>query len=161
LSGAVSTLATFPDIPNPVFPTFGGPFLQAVPTGITSSNDQLLITLFRGFPFPPGSSVVEQVDPMTGGHAALISGLRTAIDVLPMREHGDTGYLVLQHTSGNVILPPFSGPGLVLRFDSPAGPPTVVADCLTLPTSMTLDKKTGTLYVSELGGNIVAIPVAP
>ena len=36
-------------------------------------------------------------------------------------------------------------------------PPTVVANCLTRPTSMTLDKKTGTLYVSELAGAVRSI----
>lgn len=70
-------------------------------------------------------------------------------------ELGGTSYLVLQNASTG---PFFQGPGLVLRFDSPAGPPTVVANCLTGPTSMTLNKKTGTLYVSELGGRLVAIP---
>jgi hypothetical protein len=39
----------------------------------------------------------------------------------------------------------------------PAEPPF----CLTQPTSMTLDEKTGTLYVTELGGRILAIPIAP
>jgi hypothetical protein len=47
----------------------------------------------------------------------------------------------------------------VLRFNNPAGPPILIANCLTRPTSMTLDKKTGTLYVSEYGGRIVAIPL--
>ncbi len=160
-TGSFSPLAAFPRIPNPLFPTFGGPFLDAVPTGIASSDGQLLVTLFRGFPFPPLTSTVEQVDPLTGSDTALITGLRTAIGVLPITEDEDTDYLVLQHTSGTVILPPWSGPGLVLRFATPAGPPIVVANCLTRPTTMTLDKKTGTLYVSELGGRIVAIPVAP
>jgi hypothetical protein len=45
-----------------------------------------------------------------------------------------------------------------LRFNSPAGPPILIANCLTGPTSMTLNKNTGTLYVSEYGGRIVAIP---
>jgi hypothetical protein len=161
LTSSFSMLAAFADIPNPVFPTFGGPFLQAVPTGIASSNNQLLVTLFRGFPFPPATSTVEQVDPLTGGHTAFISGLRTAIGVLPMSEDADTNYLVLQHNSGAVILPPFSGPGLLLRFATPGDPPAVLASCLTRPTSMTLNKKTNTLYVSELPGRIVAIPVAP
>ena len=159
-SGAFSPLATFPRIPNPIFvnpnpppPNLGGPFLDAVPTGIRYCEGQLLVTLFRGFPFPPGVSVVEQIDPLTGNHSPLITGLRTAIDVLPIA--GD--YLVLQHTSGTTILPPYSGPGLVLRFDTPAGPPTVVTNCLTRPTSMTYDERTGLLYVTELGGRIVEV----
>jgi hypothetical protein len=65
---------------------------------------------------------------------------------------------VLQHAS---VGPFFGSPGLVLRFDTPAGPATVVANCLTRPTTMTLDKKAGTLYVSEYGGRVVAIPFTP
>ena len=158
-TGTFSTLATFPRIPNPLFnptpppPSVGGPFLDAVPTGIRYSEGRLLVTLFRGFPFPPGVSVVEQIDPVTGAHSPLITGLRTAIDVLPLA--GD--YLVLQHTSGTTILPPFTGPGLVLNFDTPASSPTVVANCLARPTSMTFDHKTGLLYVSTFGGSVVEV----
>jgi len=32
---------------------------------------------------------------------------------------------------------------------------------LTRPTSMVLEKESGTVYVSELGGRIVAIPIGP
>ena len=157
-TGAVSTLVTFPDIPNPLFGTPGlpgGPFLNAVPTGIASFDDRLFVTLFRGVPFPQGTSTVEQIDPLTGSDTPFITGRKNAIDVLPIVEHGETNYLVLQHAS---VGPFFGSPGLVLRFTSPAGPPTVVANCLTRPTSMTLNKRTGTLYVSEYGGRIVAIP---
>jgi hypothetical protein len=98
---------------------------------------------------------VEQVDPMRGNDIPFITGLTTAIDILPIKEKGETNYLVLQFASAG---PFFQGPGLVLRFSDPAGSPTVIADCLTAPTSMTLNKKTGTLYVSEGSGRIVAIP---
>jgi len=159
-TGTFSPLATFPRIPNPLFnpapppPGIGGPFLEAVPTGIRYFDGHLLVTLFRGFPFPPGVSVVEQIDPLTGNHSPLITGLRTAIDVLPLEGH----YLVLQHTSGTTILPPFiTAPGLVLDFATPAGPPTVVTNCLTRPTSMTYDERTGLLYVTELGGRVVEV----
>ncbi len=160
LTGSFSELVAFPNIPNPAFPAVGGPTLDAVPTGITSFGDQLLVTLFRGFPFPPGVSTVEQIDPLTGSDTPFITGLRTAIGVLPITDE-DTDFLVLQHTSGPVLLPPLSGPGQVLRFETPAGPPTVVASCLIRPTTMTLDRKTGTLYVSEYGGRVVSIPIAP
>ena len=159
-SGTFSTLATFPRIPNPIFvnpnpppPNLGGPFLDAVPTGIRYSHGKLLVTLFRGFPFPPGVSVVEQIDPVTGAHSPLITGLRTAIDVLPLA--GD--YLVLQHTSGTTILPPFTGAGLVLNFETPTSSPTVVTNCLARPTSMTFDDKTGLLYVTTFGGSVVEV----
>jgi len=156
-TGTFSTLATFPNVSNPV--PIGAPTVEAVPTGIAYSDGQLLVTLFRGFPFPPNISVVEQIDPLTGAHAPFITGLKTAIKVLPIREGSEPHYLVLQHTSGvgPPFLPPFMRPGLVLHFDTPAGPPTVITNCLTRPTSMALDEKTGLLYVTEFGGRIVEI----
>ena len=154
-TGSFSTLVSFPKITNPT--PVGAPLIDAVPTGIAVSNDQLLVTLFSGFPFPPGVSSVEQVDPVTGNHSALITGRRTAIDVLPITTSGDTDYLVLQHNSGPVLLPPWSGPGVLLRFDNPGDAPTTIASCLTRPTSMLWDQKTGTFYVNELAGRIVSI----
>jgi hypothetical protein len=154
-TGTFSVLATFPPIPNPLFnptpppPSVGGPLVQAVPTGIAYSDGQLLVTLFRGVPFAPGTSVVEQIDPLTGEHAPLISGLKTAIDVLPITEEGDTDYLVLQHAS---VGPFFGSPGILLRFETPESSPTVLANCLSRPTSMALDEKTGTLYDRTANG---------
>lgn len=155
-TGSFSTLAEFPNIDNPFFPFgLGPPFSEAVPTGIAFFDEQLLVTLFRGVPFAPGTSVVEQVDPLTGDHAPFIDMLKTAIDVLPITSDGDVDYLVLQHAS---IGPFFGGPGLLLRFDTPDSAPVVVADCLSRPTSMTLDEKTGAVYVTELvTGRIVRI----
>ena len=133
-------------------------------------HGKLLVTLFRGFPFPPGSSTVEEVDPTTGSHTPLISGLKTAIGVLPITNDSDDGddeesgsndegmdpsFLVLEHSSGNIL----DGPGILSLFPTPAGPPEVIANCLTKPTSMALYSPTGTLYVSEVAGRIVSIPV--
>jgi hypothetical protein len=98
---------------------------------------------------------VEQIDPLTGADIPFIMGLKSAIDVLPIVEDDATHYLVLQHAS---IGPFFGSPGRVLHFNTPAGPPTIVASCLTRPTSMSIDSKAGTLYVSEFGGRVVAIP---
>lgn len=91
-SGAFSILADFPLVPNPLAPGVGGPFSEAVPTGIASSGGSLLVALFRGVPFAPGTSDVvpvdpptgSYIDPLTGGHIPLISGLKTAIGVLPI-----------------------------------------------------------------------------
>jgi hypothetical protein len=129
-----------------------------VPTGIRYSEGQLLVTLFRGAPFAPGTSQVQAIDPQTGAQAPFITGLKTAIDVLPLREGDDSGYLVLQHASSGLF---FDSPGHLLGFDSSDDSPTIIADCLSRPTSMTLDEQTGTLYVTELAGRVVAIPVAP
>ncbi|HEV3409920.1 MAG TPA: hypothetical protein VG095_06485, partial [Chthoniobacterales bacterium] len=71
-------------------------------------------------------------------------------------ENGHTSYLVLQAASTG---PFFGGPGQLLHFDTPAGPPTLLADCLTFPTSMTIDKKRGALYITEFGGRLVRLTV--
>jgi hypothetical protein len=160
-TGGSSILAAFADVLNPLFPGLGGPFIEAVPAGLRYSDGQLLVTLFRGFPFLVGDSEVRAVDPNTGAQASFISGLTTAIDILPLNERDDTHYFVLQHAS-DFTLPPLTSPGRLLHFETPAGTPTAIETCLNGPTSMTLDKNTNTLYVSELvGGRIVAIPVAP
>jgi hypothetical protein len=154
-----SILAAFSDISNPLFPNLGGPFIEAVPAGLRYSDGQLLVTLFRGFPFLVGTSEVRAVDPKTGAQASFIPGLTTAIDVLPVREEDDTHYFVLQHVS-DFTLPPLTSQGRVLHFETPAGPPSVTEKCINGPTSMTLDKNTSTLYVTELVGvRIVAISV--
>jgi hypothetical protein len=158
-NGSFETLAEFASVPNPLFPFVGPPFEEAVPTGIAYVGGQLLVTLFTGVPFAQATSVVEQVNPLTGTHGALITGLTTAIGVLPLKgERANTDYLVLQHASAG---PFFGGTGLLLRFASPASPGSLITNCLTRPTSMSLDANTGTLYVAELTGRIVAVRIAP
>ncbi|MDX6612328.1 MAG: hypothetical protein QOD75_1514 [Blastocatellia bacterium] len=153
-SGAVSTLTAFPPIVNPAFP-FGGPFIEAVPDSIRESDGQLLVTLLRGFPFLPGTAQVMKVDPATGAATPLISGLTSAIDVLPVKAKGQTSYLTLEIStdllSGN--------PGQLQRFASPAGPGVIISNCLIGPSSMVLDEKAHTLYVAEIfTGRVMQIP---
>ena len=158
---AFSILTAFGDISNPLFPGLGGPFIEAVPAGLRYSDGQLLVTLFRGFPFLVGTSEVRTVDPKTGTQSSFIPGLTTAVDVLPVRKGDDTHYFVLQHVS-DFTLPPFESPWWLLHFETPAGPPTITVGCRTKPSSMTLDNETNTLYLTELvGGRIVAISIAP
>lgn len=158
-SGSFRDLVTFPPIPNPT--PIGPPVIEAVPTGITFADGKLLVTLFRGFPFPAGTSTVQQVDPQTGSNSPLISGLKTAIDVLPIQSDTDANasaaYLVLEHSSGATML---SGLGRLLRFSSPTAAPVVISDCIPVPTSMALDPATGTLYMTQLSGRIATIAVA-
>ena len=164
-SGAFWKVAEFSDIPNPLFPAVGGPSEEAVPTGIAYSGGRLLVTLFTGAPFAPGTSLIQQVF-LNGSQTPLVTGLKTAIGVLQIdsdddaddrhRDHDDDDdeYLVLQNASTG---PFFSGPGLVLRVVETDRPPTVLANCLTRPTAMTLDRREHTLYVTDLAGHVVAI----
>ena len=152
-TGSFTALASFAPVPNTT--GIGGPVIEAVPTGIRYAEGRLLVTLFTGVPFVPGVSRVVAVDPLTGAQSSFISGRKNAIDVLPIRDGDDTDYLVLQHASAGFF---FASPGQVLRFETPTDAPTLVAGCLTRPTSMALDEKAGTLYVTEVEGRLVAIP---
>jgi len=153
---AFAPLVEFPAIPNPLFGIGpGGPTLDAVPTGIAAWGDQLLVALFRGVPFPPGVSSIERVDPANGTETTWIGGLKTAIAVLPL---ADSSLLVLQHASSGLF---FGTPGTLLKFTAPGGPPALLADCLTDPSAMALDARSGRLYVSDLNGRIVSLPIAP
>ena len=159
-TGTNAPLATFGTIPNPLFPAVGGPVIEAVPTGIEYVDEQLLVTLFRGVPFAPNTSAVVQIDPLTGSQSPFITRLKTAIEVLQIDGATDPDYLVLQNSSG--LAPFFAGPGVVLRFDTPASTPTLVADCFARPTAMLLDDKSGTLYVTELlTGRLLSIGMNP
>lgn len=154
LNGTQSEFVSFPNVPNPVFPAVGGPSIQAVPTGITTSRGKLLLSRFTGAPFATGVSSVERIDPVTGEDTRLISNLTTAIGTIPLRQ-GHQPLLVLEMAAHG---PFFSGPGTILKFEDPAGAPTTVASCLVGPTSMTYDRSTHTLYVTEEEGNLVTIP---
>jgi sugar lactone lactonase YvrE len=152
--GHASGLTGFPPIPNPI-PGFG-PVLDAVPTGIVYSRGRLLVALFRGVPFPPGVSEVVQVDPATAQQSPFISGLTTAIGVNVFSTRADRSVFVLQHSSGPGLF--FSGFGSVTRFDSAGSAPISISGCLSRPTSMALDERTRTLYVTELEtGRLIAV----
>jgi hypothetical protein len=162
-TGSYVVHAQFDNIPNPLFgmpPQPGPPFwlyptIEAVPTGITSDGDQLLVSIFSGFPFAPGVSSIQQVDPVTGAVTPLITGRKNAIDVLPVKRRGDTSYLVLQFASAGIF---FNSPGQVLHFDGPAAAPTLITDCLMRPVSMALHEKTNSLYITEGSGRLVKVP---
>jgi hypothetical protein len=148
-SGAYATLVQFDRIPN-LPGAAGPPSVESVPTGIAYFNGELLVALFSGAPFLPGVSRIKAVDPVTGDQADFITGLRTAIDIRPLRHRGDVDYLVLENNFAPV--PDFPPTGAAIRFfETPDGPGTSVGNCsLDRPTSISLDKKSGVLYVTEL-----------
>jgi hypothetical protein len=151
-TGAFSVLATFAPIPNPL--PFGPPVIEAVPAGITAYNGQLLVALFRGFPFVPGSSDIVSVDPLTGTVTPFIDGLTSAIDVEPVKKKGETSFLTLE-LSVNFLA---GVPGRLQQFATPAGPGVVISNCLISPSDMVRDEKSGTLYiVSIFTGQILAL----
>ena len=143
-SGDHSVLAIFPPIPNPL--PFGPPVMESVPAGINVHNGQVLVALFRGFPFAPGSSDIVSVDPLTGTVTPFIDGLSSAIDVVAVKTKGFTSFLTLE-LSQNFLA---DAPGRLQRFATPAGPGVVISNCLISPSDMVRDAKTGTLYIASI-----------
>jgi hypothetical protein len=156
-SRAYATLASFERIPN-VAGAAGPPSVEPVPTGIAQVHGDLLVSLFSGAPFLPGVSRIKTVDRTTGDQSDFITGLRTAIDILPIRNRDDIDYLMLEDNFAPV--PGFPPTGAAIkRFETPDSDPTVVNECtLYRPTSMSFDRKSGTIYVTELlRGTVVKV----
>lgn len=158
-SGAFADLAVFDRIPN-LPGAAGPPSVEAVPTGLTYSDGTVLVSLLSGGPFLPGLSRIKAVDPITGAQEDFITGLRTSIDILPVRAGGDTDYLTLENNFAPA--PPFPPTGAsIKRFEAPGGPGVAVHGCtMDRPTSMSLDTRSGTMYVTELlQGTVVKVPL--
>jgi hypothetical protein len=157
-TGATAVLTRFASLPNPLFPLLGPPAIDPVPDSIHLFGGHFLVTLLSGFPFPSGVAQVRTVDPHTGDNQPFITGLTSAIDVLPVKTHaGGDEFLTLEFSTNQLA----QAPGRLQLFTSPAGPPVVIANCLVTPTSMAIDTKTGTLFVTEIfTGRIIEVVFA-
>ena len=142
-SGDVGTLTTFAPLLNTR--GFGPPVVEAVPDSLRVFGDQLLVTLLSGFPFPIGAAQVRMVDPDTGTNGPLITGLTSAIDVLPL---DDGSFLTLEFTADMFASPP--PPGRLKWFATPSSSPVVIPATLITPTNLELDEKTGAIYITEI-----------
>ena len=158
-SGAYTDLAIFDRIPN-LPGAAGPPSVEAVPTGLAYTDGTVLVSLLSGGPFLPGVSRIKAVDPVTGAQADFLTGLRTSIDILPVREGGDTDYLALENNFAPVPAFPPSGAS-IKRFEVPGGTGVAVHGCtMYRPTSMSYDTRSDTMYVTELLlGTVVKVPL--
>ena len=154
-TGDFETLVSFPRTPNPT--KVGPRLIENVPTSIRWDGDRLLVTLLSGFPFIAGFSEVRAINPDTGDNFALITGLSSAIDVIPLYADGETvGYLTLEYS----LALRAGGPGRLQLFDARGTPVAVLADTLVTPSSMVYDRKSGTVIVAESNpGGLVLIPL--
>lgn len=144
-SRAVSTLTTFAPLPNTR--GMGPPVVEAVPDSIRVHDNQLLVTLLTGFAFPIGAAKVISVDPTTGVQTPLITGLTSAIDVLPLR---GGGFLTLEFSADMLAAPTAPPSGRLQWFATANATPVVVADSLTSPTGMEIDERSGSVFITEI-----------
>jgi hypothetical protein len=145
-----STLTSFGPIANNR--GFGPRVVEPVPDSVHLFGDQLLVTLLSGFPFPIGNAQARAVDIASGTSSSFITGLTSAIDVLPAN---GGGFLTLEFST-DMLNPAASGR---LRFHSSnSASPVVIANCLITPTSIAQDNKSDDLYVNEIfTGRVVKI----
>jgi len=151
--GQFSTFVTFPNKPNPLFPTLGGPFVEPVPDSIRRVGNRLLVPQLTGFPFVQNLAEVQSVSLRDGERETLIPNLTSAIDVLHV---GGDMYYTLEF-SANLLA---NQPGRLKFFASPDAAPVVVVSDLISPTSMARDETTGVIYVTEIfTGRIIRVQV--
>lgn len=147
--GEPEILAVFPTQRNPLFPGFGPPRFESVPTSIARGPDgALYVGQLTGFPFPAGAASVFRMAP---GEAPVpfLGGFKTIIDL----DFGPDGSLyVLQHVTGPVL----SGPGAIIRV-APDGTRTPIFrpdnNPLQRPTSIVVGPD-GAIYVSNRGSSV-------
>lgn len=150
-SGDLGTLAVFGPVPNTR--GSGPPVVEAVPDSICVYGDQLLITYLTGFPFPLGGAQVRLVDPDTGASGPVITGLTSAIDVVPL---DSGGFLTLEYSTDMLVSPPL--PGRIQWWETPSSAPVLINGALSTPTSLEVDERAGAGYITEIfAGRIVKI----
>lgn len=143
-TGAMDVLTGFAPLPNPL--PFGPPVSDAVPDGIRVFGDKLLVTFLTGFPFAAGRAEVRSVELATGKQATFIGGLTTAIDLLPVKTRLGADQFYVLEISSNLAQ---GAPGRLLRFDSQAATPVVIASGLIGAVGITRDNRSGDLFITE------------
>jgi hypothetical protein len=148
-TGTASTLVTFPPIPNPT--PVGPPVVDAVPDSVRVDGDRLLVTLLTGFPFASGLSSVVSIDPHDGTVTPIITGLTTALDVVPLNSGSQKTYVVTE-ISTNLAA---GATGRILLQRAGGEATTIVPD-IAFPTSVAVDARTGEIFATQIFPGILA-----
>ncbi len=166
-TGAHSVLTVFPDRPNPLFPTLGGPFIEAVPDSVHRWGNRLLVTFLTGFPFIPGMAEVRSVGLKNERSTGVIPNLTSAIDVIRVgedpdlkEEDGDDGegnaYYTLEFSTNQLG----QAPGRLRYYSDPLATPVDLGVLLITPTSMARNGDNGSIYVTNTApGTIIKVVV--
>jgi hypothetical protein len=152
-TGRWRVLARIPRLPNPLFPTVGGPTMDSVPTSVFVRDDgDLLVTLLPGFPFPTTGGKVLLVDPETGAFVDYVTGLSMATQVLEVGHDLYVLELSTDFLAGAL--------GRILHFAAPDAAPTVVTAGLIGAAGMVYDPANDQLIVSEaFTGRVLRVPL--
>ena len=146
-------LSRFAGIPNPT--PVGPPVGDAVPTSVRIYGNQLLVSFLTGFPFAPGNARVLAVN-QDGTTEPFIYNLTSATDILVRtRPNEKLQFFVLEFSANQSAVP--APPGRLLSYDTPV--PEVLAAGLITPVSLAYDASNQELYILELRGQILRLPL--
>lgn len=147
VADALSTVAFFPDIPNPT--PIGPPFTNTVPTGVVWNDGRLYVSTLTGFPFVDGQARVLGVEP-DGVWYAHESGLTTLTDVAV--DPRDGAMAATRFALFRFDPPP---PGFVFGTGNAThlGDGSVLADGLPFATSADYGPD-GALYLTTIIGTV-------
>jgi hypothetical protein len=156
--GSIAVETVLAATPNPIFPGFGGPTYQAVPTGAAlASSGEFAFGQLTGFPFLQDAAQVFALD--SGVLSVLASGLTHVIDVA----FDANGTLYALELDSDGLL----GPGTTgALYEVGAGGATrLLFDDLLNPTGLTVGAN-GDFYVSVNGfsptdGSVVRLAPVP
>ena len=152
-TGVHETFVTFAPRPNPT--PMGPPMIEAVPDSIRLVDNNLLVSFLTGFPFVTDFAEVRSINIATRAQTVFISGLTTALDVLPFNgTSAEDSYLVLEYSTSFLT----GQPGRLKLFTSRTESPRILVNNLITPTAVARDAQTGSIFVTERSlGRIVRV----
>jgi hypothetical protein len=152
-TGDARVVFKFGSIPNPT--PVGPPFIDLVPDSVRVVGKSLLIPYLTGFPFPQGAAGVRKIRLVNGANEPFISGLTSALDVLPVEGPNDQFQFFTLEFSTNQLM---GAPGRLQRFDGTGASSTVLVSNLVTPTSLSRDPVSGDLFVTEIStGRVIKV----
>lgn len=149
--GAPVALVNFAPVPG-----VGPPVSEAVPASIREVGNDYFVSLLTGFPFGPGAASAWRINRISGAPERILTGLQTAVDVLPIIGTSDQFY-VLEYSRAFVA----NEPGRLIRVDGTRRTSLVLADPLQNATSIAVDTRTGDLFVTEMRANRIVRVLVP
>ena len=152
-SGEQRVLITFAARRNPL--PIGAPFTDSVPDSIHLVGKSLLVSFLVGFPFPAAQADVRKIRLVNNAEEPFISGLSSAIDVLPTKGvSGQDQFYTLEFSTAQLT----GAPGRLSRFDPTDSSLAVLVNTLVTPTSLARDDNTGDLFITEIStGRIIRV----
>ena len=129
------------------------PFVDPVPNNVRLFGDRLFVPLLTGAPFIPGFSEIRAIDLEGEMESPFISGLSSAIDIVPVTNDSNTSFYTLEFSTNLQV----GEPGRIQRFDSLDGSLSVIADNLTSPTSLAVHPEGGLLVTEIFTGRVVRV----